>query len=164
MGIVMTRIDNRLIHGQVLEAWVPTLHVNCIVVANDEVGSVAFRKVLMAASVPRSIRVIIGTVAEVAAIFQAQELKQAKVLLLFANTGDALAAYRRGILFPALNLGNLHAGTGKQRISCTVSLDTGDIDNLESLEGAGVKIVSQCVPADRAMNWRKIISFRKDGK
>jgi len=164
MGIVMTRIDNRLIHGQVLEAWVPTLHVNCIVVANDEVGSVAFRKVLMAASVPRSIQVVIGTVSEVAAIYNSHELDRVKSLLLFATTEDALEAFRLGVRFPSLNLGNLHSGLGKQRVSCTVSLDDLDVNNLETLEDAGVKIVSQCVPADRAVNWRKKVPLRKNDK
>ena len=35
MSLVLTRIDNRLIHGQILESWVPTLKANCIIVAND---------------------------------------------------------------------------------------------------------------------------------
>lgn len=156
MSIVLARIDNRLIHGQVLESWVPYTHANCIVVANDEAAGLALQRLLMAAAVPRSIRVVIGTIEEVAHLFAAGELEASRVLLLFASSGDALLAYRHGVHFAALNLGNMHGGEGKLRLSCTIALDPADIDNLKSLEEAGVRIVSQCIPSDREQNWRKL--------
>ena len=56
MNIVLARIDNRLIHGQVLESWVPTTRANCIIVANDEVAQAVMQKILMQAAVPRGWR------------------------------------------------------------------------------------------------------------
>jgi PTS system mannose-specific IIB component len=157
MSIVLTRIDNRLIHGQVLENWVPYTHADCIVVANDEVAGLAFHRILMEAAVPRGIRLLIGTIEEVARFFAAGELDASRVLLLFASSGDALQAYRQGVPFAVLNLGNMHGGEGKMRLSCTIALDPADIDNLKSLEDAGVRIVSQCIPSDREQNWRKLV-------
>lgn len=157
MSIVLARIDNRLIHGQVLESWVPYTHANCIVVANDEVAGLTFQRMLMEAAVPRGIRVVIGTIEEVSQLFAAGELDVSRVLLLFASSSDALQACRQGVRFDALNLGNMHGGTGKTRLSCTIALDPDDIDNLKSIEEAGVRIVSQCIPSDREQNWRKLI-------
>jgi PTS system mannose-specific IIB component len=156
MSIVLARIDNRLIHGQVLEAWIPHVHADCIVVANDRIAGVTFQRVLMEAAVPRGIRVVIATVEE-AAQFLAAEDRDYRVLLLFADSADALKAYRLGIVFPELNLGNMHGGEGKLRYSCTIALDREDIDRLESLEEEGVRIVTQCVPADREQYWRKLV-------
>lgn len=157
MSIVLARIDNRLIHGQVLESWVPYTHANCIVVANDEAAGLALQRLLMEAAVPRGIRVVIGTIEEVARLFTAGELEASRVLLLFASSGDALLAYRHGVHFAVLNLGNMHGGEGKMRLSCTIALDPTDIDHLKLLEEAGVRIVSQCIPSDREQNWRKLI-------
>jgi PTS system mannose-specific IIB component len=157
MSIVLTRIDNRLIHGQVLENWVPYTHADCIVVANDEVAGFAFHRVLMEAAVPRGIRLLIGTIEEVARLFAARELDSSHILLLFASSGDALQAYRQGVPFSVLNLGNMHGGEGKVRLSCTIALDPADIDNLKSLEDAGVRIVSQCIPSDREQSWHKLV-------
>lgn len=157
MSIVLARIDNRLIHGQVLESWVPYIHANCIVVANDEAAGLTFQRLLMEAAVPRGIRVVIGTIEEVSRMFAAGELKVSRVLLLFASSGDALQAYRNGVHFASLNLGNMHGGEGKRRLSCTIALDPADIGNLKSLEDAGVRIVSQCIPSDREQSWRKLI-------
>jgi PTS system mannose-specific IIB component len=160
MSIVLARIDNRLIHGQVLEAWVPSIGADCIVVANNQVAGTPFQKVLMEAAVPKKIRVIIGTVEETAESLASQDLASRKVLLLFANSEDALKSHRLGVDFPLLNLGNMHGGEGKVRLTCTIALDPDDVDNLRHLEEEGVQIVSQCIPSDRQQNWRKLIQIK----
>lgn len=157
MGIILARIDNRLIHGQVLEAWIPHLRADCIVVANDQVAAVTFQRLLMETAVPKGIRVVIGTLAEVARMFASGELDDKRVVLLFGNSTDALEARRLGIDFSRLNLGNMHGGEGTMRLSCTISLDVDDIERLESLEKKGVRIFSQCLPTDRELAWRKLI-------
>jgi len=157
MSIVLARIDNRLIHGQVLETWVPYTHANCIVVANDQVAALPFQRAMMEAAVPRSIRVVIGTIEEVARLFDVGDLTPDRVLLLFSSSNDALRARRHGIPFADLNLGNMHGGEGKQRFSCTIALDGEDIENLAAMEETGVRIVSQCIPSEREQGWRKLI-------
>ncbi len=158
MSIVLTRIDNRLIHGQVLEAWVPSVNANCIVVANDQVASASFQRLLLEAAVPRNIRLIIGTLREAAMAFQDGSIGMQRVLLLFSSAQDALAGYRLGIPFTELNLGNMHAGVGKLRLSCTISLAPDDVANLQDLENVGVRIMSQCVPTDRERSWKKLLA------
>lgn len=164
MSIVLTRIDTRLIHGQVLEAWVPYTHADCIVVANDEVAANPLKKIMMQASVPSRFRVEIGNVEEIVDLFSSGSLNSCKTLLLFGTTGDTLTAYRSGLLFSQLNLGNLHAGEGKQKLSCTLFLGQDDIGNLKSLEEAGVTISARCIPADSDRPWRKLIPNRKGGE
>ncbi len=158
MAVVLARIDNRLIHGQVLEAWVPHIRADCIVVANDRVAAEPLRRTMMAAAVPRNIQVVIGSVAELREQFSNGRFAQCRVLLLFETSEDALRAHQLGFPFDTLNLGNMHAGEGKLRCSCTIALDAQDIGNLDRLEKEeGVRIVSQCVPGDRVRPWRKLI-------
>lgn len=157
MKIVLARIDNRLIHGQILESWVPTLKANCIIVANDDVAQAVMQKILMEAAVPRGIRVIIDTVDAVAELFKTGELKDARVLLLFASAGDARRAIESGVPAKNLNLGNMHAGSGKMQCSCTIFLDPDDVADLQEIENAGVRITSQCVPSERSVVWTKML-------
>lgn len=157
MGIVLTRIDSRLIHGQVLEAWVPYLKADCIVVANDVAASTPLQRMIMQAAVPSDIRLEIVTLAEMAALLFSPAIASCRTLLLLANSDDALRACRLGIDYSKLNLGNMHAAAGKCRYSCTIALDQHDIDNLRAVEAAGVTIVSQCVPADREQGWQHLV-------
>lgn len=164
MSIVLTRIDNRLIHGQVLESWVPYVHADCIVVASDEVASTPLKRMMMEASVPSRLRVDIGSIEEIAALFASKVLAKRKTLLLFGSTQDALRAYRQGLLFEQLNLGNLHAGEGKARLSCTIFIDREGLDDLSQLELAGVKITARCIPADTERSWRKLAPKQEAGR
>ena len=157
MGIVLTRIDSRLIHGQVLEAWVPFVKADCSVVANDAAAHTPLQRMIMHAAVPRDIRLVIGTLEEVAALLASTELSKCRTLLLFASSDDALRACRLGFGYAKLNLGNMHAAEGKDRYSCTIALDQHDIDNLSAVAASGVTIVSQCVPADREQGWLNLV-------
>ncbi|PLX95598.1 MAG: PTS N-acetylgalactosamine transporter subunit IIB [Desulfuromonas sp.] len=159
MGIVLARIDSRLIHGQVLEAWVPHVQANCIMVANDRIGALSLQKKIMKAAVPRGIEVFIGSLVEVAQQLAGARYSGLKVLLLFDSSRDALRGHRDGIPLTELNLGNMHAGEGKQRYSCTLALDAEDIANFDALEACGVKIVSQCLPADHERDWHKLMAL-----
>ena len=157
MSIVLARIDSRLVHGQVLEAWVPYVDADCIVVANNAVAGESFQRMVMQAAVPSSIKLIIGTLEETASILSSADLLRKRVLLLFANSDDALKVRQLGVKFSKLNLGNMHSSAGKDRYTCTIALDQQDIDILKKVEEQGVKIVSQCVPADREQSWHKLI-------
>lgn len=157
MSLVLTRIDSRLIHGQVLEAWVPHVQADCIVVANDAVANTPLQRMIMQAAVPSSIKLVIGTLAEVAARLASGELDRCRVLLLFATSADALQGCHLGIGFAKLNLGNMHTGEGKSRYSNTIALDQDDIDNLRQVADHGVAIVAQGVPADREQEWERML-------
>ena len=157
MKLVLTRIDNRLIHGQVLEAWVPFVQADCIVVANDAIAGNQLKKMMMQASVPSRLRVEIATVTEAVSLINSTQLGRCRVLLLFGTTSDAVRAYREGLEYDQLNLGNLQADKGKARLSCTLFLNPVDLDDLELLDQAGIKISSRCIPADSERSWRKLI-------
>ncbi len=160
MGIVLTRIDDRLIHGQILETWVPSLNVNCILVGNDLVAGNALHRKLIRASVSKNIEVLFGKIGDLKQLLSDSEVKKMRVLLLFNSSKDALTAFQSGVGFSDINLGNLHGNPGGAEITCSVFLHQDDIDNLSSLEKSGVKVSIQCVPSDRAESWDKLVNSR----
>jgi PTS system mannose-specific IIB component len=162
MNLVLTRIDNRLIHGQVLESWVPHVQANCIVVANDLLAANPLKKLMMKASVPSRMRVEIASVADAVQLLLTSTLDDYRVLLLFGTPADALRAYRLGLNYQQLNLGNLHADAGKARFSCTVFLALEDLDDLKTLEEAGISITARCIPADTERSWRQLIPGQRE--
>jgi PTS system mannose-specific IIB component len=156
MNIVLTRVDNRLIHGQVMEAWVPHVKADCIVVANDDAASSPLKRAMMEACVPSNLKVMIGTIEVISRRLQAGEISASRILLLLENSQDALALYREGVTFSKLNLGNLHATKGKVAVSCTLCIDEEDVDNLQELESLGVKVTARCIPQDGEQDWHRL--------
>jgi PTS system mannose-specific IIB component len=157
MGIVLTRIDDRLIHGQILETWVPFLNVDCIVVGNDQIAGNILRRKLMDASVPKNIKVFFGSIRDLKQLLISKELENRRILLLFNSSQDALEAFQEGVGFSEINLGNLHGDPDGAKVTCSVFLHQDDIKNLTSLENSGVKISTQCVPTDRLKFWGDLV-------
>ncbi|MDY0189629.1 MAG: PTS sugar transporter subunit IIB [Desulfuromonas sp.] len=153
MAIVLARVDNRLIHGQVLEAWVPYVRATSIVVVDDIVAQDAFRRQLMQAVVPSTIAVQICSHEQIPELCKSLDSAKENVLVLFANPNSALQAYLRGLVFKALNLGNMHIGEHKCCISKTLYMDTHDLQALEQLAQCGVDISAQCIPTDKVLHW-----------
>ena len=88
MQIVLARIDDRLIHGQVVVGWVTYTGANHIVVINDTVAKNEMQRTLLEIAVPVHLRVTICIVDEAPSKINDVEFKNDKGLLLFTNPID----------------------------------------------------------------------------
>lgn len=159
--IALVRVDNRLVHGQILEAWVPFINAACIMVVNDEVANDFFRETVIRMAVPREVGVIISGVAEFSENYPFRQCGRSKTIVLFGNIADALAAHRFGFKFDRLNIGNIY--NEECKICCTPSvlLSCEDIRDIESLHDAGVFIELRRVPREKPVDLYDIV---KGGK
>lgn len=144
------RIDNRLIHGQVVEAWVPHVGAKTILVVNDDLAADFLQQEIMSLAIPRAVESVFLTVDQLAADKHMKGSSQDSVMLLFSSCLDARRAVEKGLKLPLLNVGNLHYGTGKRQISPSVALDAEDESCLRYLLGLGVELDFRCVPNDPA--------------
>jgi len=152
------RVDNRLIHGQILEAWIPYLKISAIFVVDDEVASDFFRETVIRMAVPSGIKVHICSVSEFSKEYSFHRGNAAKSIVLFSNISDAWTAYGLGFRFDHLNIGNVYNEVCK--ICCTpaVLLSDSDISHINHLRDAGVKIELQRVPREKAIDLFEVVS------
>jgi len=148
MSIKLVRIDDRLIHGQIVEAWIPYLEVTQIVVADDEISHDPWKKRIAEISTPPDIRVIIEPVAEAVKHLCADFLSATSpaTIILFASIEAVYQAIILGLPVKNLNLGNLHYEHGKTQISDSISLNTHEVELLDKINNLGVNIYIQPVP------------------
>lgn len=143
------RIDNRLIHGQVIEAWLPYTGASVIVVANDEVAADGIQQEIMSLAIPQTTTPLFVHVERVqAALVQAQGAGPQASMVLFANCADARRALERGFAFEHLNVGNIHYRPGNRQISPSVALSAEDESCLRFFLQRGVELDFRCVPND----------------
>lgn len=147
----LVRIDNRLVHGQILESWVPYLRASRIIVVNDDVAGDLFRETVIRMAVPREIEVVLRGVEDFAEE-QARSGSAAEMpgtIILFASIDDLLKAYRLGFRFSSLNVGNVNNNSGERLAVGNIFLSDKEINDLTILVRHGVKISIQSVPRDR---------------
>jgi PTS system mannose-specific IIB component len=156
--IVLSRIDDRLIHGQVVEGWVNYLKATYIFVADDRVASNAFQRSIMELSVPQGLKVAIGRVEDICSQVRAASLNADRIILLFSNPADVLRAIKSGLDCREINLGGMHYVPGKRKLMDVLAVDDEDLAALKELAAKGIKVEIQTVPTQRPVLLEKVFT------
>lgn len=156
MNSILVRVDNRLVHGQILEAWVPHYSAARIVVLNDEVADDPFRASVIRMVVPSDIEVQVSPVESFSRAFNADEWSDCRTIVLLKDIDDARRAFQAGFVFDRLNIGNVHNENGKCCITSSIYLSAGERDALQELADAGVAIELRCIPKDKPLDFRRL--------
>lgn len=157
-GLVLIRIDDRLIHGQVVQAWVRHTGADCIVVASDEVSEDPLQRSIMEIAVPAPLEVEILKIKEVTSRVLAGYYNHHKTIILFANPQDLLRAMDWGLEPQRVNVGGLHYFKGKRLLSSEVALNREEIQAFRMLISKGVILEVRAVPSDKGQNLQGLLS------
>lgn len=155
-NILLTRIDNRLVHGQVGMTWTNTLGANLVVVANDEVATDSVQQNLMDMVLPETVQIRFFTLEKTIRIIGKAAPHQ-KILLVVKTPEDALTLVEGGVPIEFLNIGNLHFSEGKQQLSSTVSVDKNDVETFRKLNKLGVKMEVKGIPSERGQDLMNLL-------
>jgi PTS system mannose-specific IIB component len=146
MPIVLARVDHRLIHGQVIEGWVPALAADRVVVADDAAATDALRGELMRMAAPDDCTIEVMTLADAAANHAAFEDDRAHTIVLFADLRAARKAMQAGFAMTALNVGNVPATAGRHAVCEAVFLSAAEAEHVLRLRAQGIAVDFRAVP------------------
>jgi PTS system mannose-specific IIB component len=155
--IDLVRIDDRLIHGQIVEGWVNYLKATCIMVADDAVASNPGQRTIMELSVPHGLQVFIGSVEEMSARSHVAGRKAGHAIVVFSNPVDVLRALDAGMECRTLNIGGMHYTPGKRKLLDVLAVNDEDLAALQTIAGRGIKITIQAVPTQRPIPLEKVL-------
>ena len=145
-NIKMTRIDERLVHGQG-QLWVKSLGVNTVIVANDEAAQDAMAQTLMKTVIPKDIAMRFYPVQKVIDIIHKANPAQS-IFLIVKNCEDALRLVEGGVPLKEINIGNIHNAEGKEKVTRSIFLSKEDKDALRKMiEEYHVSFDTQTTPS-----------------
>ncbi len=150
MGVALLRIDDRLIHGQVVEGWVPFLRVDLVVVISDAAASDEIQTALMKMALPPAVGLLVVPVAEAAARLRSLERASRRSLVLVPGPVEALALMESGVEVDRINVGGLHYTVGKVQLGRALFLNEKDRLALVALAAKGVRLEGRALPSDVA--------------
>lgn len=143
------RIDDRLIHGQIVASWISVLGCNTIVVADDKAAGDPLQSMLLEMAVPPGIKLKILKVADAAAWLNSPEAERPRTLMVLRDVVSALALVDQGVELDEINVGNVSANPKKTKYSKSVWLDEQDIENFRSLRDKGIYLEVRVVPSEK---------------
>jgi PTS system mannose-specific IIB component len=149
-GVALIRVDNRLVHGQVLEAWLPALDAHAVLVVDDEAAGNVLARSAMALAIPPKVQFQVLKMAAAAELLKpgGEGVPGVRTLVLVRDVRDAVALHELGVSLPRLNLGNVHFATGRRQVTPSVYLDAGEMEALARLSSGGTEIEARAVPSE----------------
>ena len=148
---MLLRIDDRLIHAQVVVGWCSVLNPDRIVVADDRVSSCDWDKNLYLTAAPPPIKVSILSLKEAVDQINGGVFKTENIILLVSGPRSVLGLMDMGLEVDEVNVGGLHYSEGKERVFENVYLDEEDRKALRELVKKGVTLEARALPEDESV-------------
>ncbi|HJA90736.1 MAG TPA: PTS N-acetylgalactosamine transporter subunit IIB [Candidatus Jeotgalibaca merdavium] len=156
-NILLTRIDNRLIHGQVATQWNSSVGSNLILVANDKVAGDKMRQNLMDMAAPSGVATRYFTIDKTIEVIHKAADRQ-KIFIICENPTDVLRLVEGGVPIQKVNIGNMHMSEGKRQVATSVAVDEADVEAFQTLQEKGVELEIRRVPSMQKEDLSKLFS------
>ena len=154
-NIILTRIDNRLVHGQVATQWCGAIGANLILVANNEVAGNKMRQGLMDMAAPSYAARRYWTIEKPCATLHKANDKQ-KIFIVCETPTDVLRLVEGGVPLKKVNIGNMHMAEGKRQVAGSVAVDDKDVAAFAKLRELGVELEIRRVPSEASESIEKL--------
>jgi mannose/fructose/N-acetylgalactosamine-specific phosphotransferase system component IIB len=150
MGIVVCRIDDRLVHGQVVIGWGRALEIGRIILVDRGVAASEFEQDLYRLAVPAGIAIEFVSPEEAAPRLDHAAGRNERTLVLTGSVATMAGLHAdRPDLVRAINLGGIHDGPGRREYLRYVYLNAAEVATLKGLIDAGVSVTAQDLPTSR---------------
>ncbi|MBL4889375.1 MAG: PTS sugar transporter subunit IIB [Candidatus Lindowbacteria bacterium] len=145
--IVLSRIDDRLIHGQVTVGWSRFLEIERIIVISDELADDETQKMLLSMAVPENIEFELYTVDVTASKILADEYVKDKTMLLAASALEFhQLIVKHKVEISELNLGGQRYSGGPHKINESIQITEDSFQMLKAIRDLGVEIDIRTIP------------------
>ena len=159
MSIVLYRVDERLIHGQVVVGWGAQLDPERIVVVDDALADSPWEQELYAVGVPVDVASEFVSVEAAAERLAGWQESDERVILLTRDVRSMLrlAESGGGLDGARVNIGGIHHAPGRTRVLRYVFLDDAEREALEALGATGAEVVARDVPSARGVGLDELV-------
>jgi len=156
---IWVRVDNRLIHGQIIQAWLPFLNPSVIITVEGDQLPNGIQSTLMRMAVPKHIDLIFLTSEQLKKSWSIfiHNKNDKTVLVLVKEVKIIYEAVIKGDFLPdIINLGNIHALDGRIEITPYIFLSKEEYNMLKEINSKGIKIQLQTLPTQSPLYFEEI--------
>lgn len=146
MSIELTRVDFRLIHGQVITRWLTQCQINEIVTIDTALSNDSFMQEVFKMAAPKGVKITIVSIEQAVKLQSENAFDKNRVMVLFKGVAELNNAIRAGFKLEKVQIGGLGGGPGRKAVNNAITLDRTDADILLELEKMGVEIYFQTTP------------------
>jgi mannose/fructose/N-acetylgalactosamine-specific phosphotransferase system component IIB len=148
MPVIHVRMDNRLIHGQILVSWNAEFKIDHIIVSNDKVAADPIQVTLLQAVAPIGAKVSVLSIQDTIDYSKSPDAEKENIFIIAKFPEDGVALIEGGMEASGLNLGNQAYVRGSKKLSNTVFLTEESVKALKHAHEQGIRITCRMMPSN----------------
>ncbi|XHW25153.1 PTS sugar transporter subunit IIB [Streptococcus dysgalactiae subsp. equisimilis] len=148
MTIVATRIDGRLIHGQVANLWTTKLNISRIMVVDEDIVNSDLEKTALKLATPVGIKLSVLTIDKAATNILAGRYDSQRLLIVAKRPKTFLGLMNKGVTLTELNVGNMSQTPETRSVTRSINVVDEDIQDFDAIQAKGTHLIAQMVPGD----------------
>lgn len=156
-NLVLVRIDDRLIHGQVVTSWIKSTDGNRILVIDDALIHDRMMKRILVAAAPPGIQLDVMSIADAAVEIQKEGCKNERMILLVKNPMVLEKLMDQGVELKKIILGGMGLIAGRKRFNKNVAASDEEVECMRRIIEKGCEMYYQLVPEKNAVNVRTLL-------
>ena len=157
MNIIGARIDGRLVHGQVANLWIPKLHIDRVVVVDDNVSTSEIEKSGLRLATPMGVKLSALSVEEAAERLNDDRYGEQRLFIIAKGPAPLAKLVELGVALKEINVGNMSKNDQTQALTNSVNITQEDFEQFNFLTDQQVKLVSQMVPGTKEESFVEIM-------
>ncbi len=156
MALKLVRVDDRLIHGQVVAIWLKALGAKRIVIVDDRTARDDFLREVLELAAPPGVPVEVHDLASGTERVRELVADPEPVFVIMRSPVTALRMREAGVEFPLLNVGGIGAGPGRRPLYRNISASPEEIEAMRRLEELGTRVELRIVENDRPVMFASV--------
>lgn len=157
MGIIVSRVDDRLIHGQVATSWIRGNNIQVVVVVDDAIAANSTQVSILKVSAPAEIKIYAQSVDKFVEKFNKGILDNYRVMLVFENVEVPLRLIEKGIPITSLNLGGMRFKEGRRQITKALSVSEAEENIIKKLCDLGIEVEHRQLSSDTKVEVKSLL-------
>jgi D-glucosaminate PTS system EIIB component len=153
----LVRIDDRLIHGQVMTAWVRNARANKIIIVDDKVSSDPFMSEVIKMAAPTGIAMELYGIEKGAEILMAAGWPGENVILLVKYPNTILRLLEKGVTMKKINIGGMGAAQGRKPLYKNISASLEERECLKKIIERNINVSIQIIPDDKSVDLKNLL-------
>lgn len=155
--IVLTRIDHRLLHGQVAFLWVRNVGADCILIANDSLAKDSLRMSAVRIAKPPGVKLVMKSVEDSIKSINTGETDKYKLLIIVESVDDAYRLASNCNAITSINIGGMKNADDRKQISKAAFVSESDIEKFKEMNEKGIELEVRMVPNDQKVDVMTLI-------
>lgn len=154
--LVLVRIDNRMIHGQVASGWIGKSNADNIIVVDTDTANNDFMKDVLSLAVPFGMGFEVYTQEEGIEHYQQDGFGPKSTMLVFKDIETAYNCFKAGMEYPRLQIGGTGVRPGAKVIEGPITITDKEIDMLNEISASGIEIYLQQTVQSKSSDWSEV--------